>query len=227
MDRFITDIPNEARILLKETVDSDGRIKDEKGALSALSEYIIKYAEPYLISEMCSFLCGRDLDKTLEKTEEIFSSDPEFSYSERRFLVEDSLEKCLNENETTNFKGFLRFRLSEYKDLVFLGVNIALSELVIEERYEETVSVLKDYVKMSKSLVKEAHIYGYGVFDKDGNELSENNKALSFEDFFTAADRLIGTLIYFCPEKIYIHVPPDGGTTETIEKIFSPNVIYG
>lgn len=227
MDRFITDIPEDARILIKEAVDSDGRIKDEKGALSALSEYIIRYEEPYLISEMSAFLSDEDYDKTLEKTEEIFLTDPEFSYSERLRLIKDSLKKCLEENETTNFKGFLRFRLSEYKDLVFLGVNIALSEIMIEERYEETVSALKDYVEMSKSLVKEAHIFGFRVFDSNGNELLGVEGTLSDENFFTAADRLLGTLIYFCPEKICIHVPPDKGTTETIEKIFSPNVIYG
>lgn len=227
MDHFITDIPEDARVLVKDAVEGDGRIKDENGALSALSEYIIRFEEPYLISEMSTFLSGEEFFKAKEKTEEIFLNDPEFSYSRRKRLIKDSLKRCFDENETTNFKGFLRFRLSEYKDLIFLGVNIALSELIIEERYEETVSALKDYVTESKSLVKEAHIFGYSVYDRDGNELSGDRGALSDEDFFTAADRLIGTLIYFCPEKICIHVPPDEGTKETIEKIFSPNVIYG
>ncbi len=226
MTRFITGIPPAARELAGESIAEDGLVTDEEKALSALSDYVILYEEPIIISEMCAFLSGSDYEQTAEKAEELFLSSPGLSYQARKKAIGDELSKCFYENETLNFTGFLHFRLSDYEDLLFLGVNAAFGEVIVDREYERSCREIKKFVESKKSSVREAHIYAYSVFDENGNKIDDPDTELFGEEgFFAEGDRLLALLISLSPEKIFIHIPPDDETLCTVKKIF-PLLIY-
>lgn len=108
--------------MIAGAVDCEGRIADRKKAVSALSDYVILYEEPELLFDMCVYASGVEMKEVLGKLYELLNSDGKFSYGKRRKLIEKELLKCINENETLNFIGFLRFRLYEYENLLLSAV---------------------------------------------------------------------------------------------------------
>lgn len=226
MTRFITGIPPAARELAGDSIAEDGLVTDEKRALSALSDYVLLYEEPIIISEMCAFLSGNDYEKTAEKAQELLLSSPGLSYRTRKKVIEDELFSCFCENETLNFTGFLHFRLSDYENLLFLGVNAAFGEVIVNREYEKSCLEIKNYVESKKSSVREAHIYAYDVFDENGESMNAKDEELLASDgIFTEGDGLLALLVSLSPQKIFIHIPPDDETLGTVKKIF-PFLIY-
>lgn len=209
----------------KGAIGPDGCVADDKKALSALSDYVIMYEEPLLLADMCAFISGSDYEETSKKVEELFAACPEFSYSERKMAVLSALSDCFYENDELNFTGFLYFRLSDYESLLFTGVNAAFGEVIINREYERSCREIKSFVENKKSMVKEAHIYGFSVFDENGEEIKNEDNELFSDDFFTEGDRLLALLISSSPKRIFIHIPPDGETLATVKKIF-PLLIY-
>lgn len=224
MARFVTGIPSAAKEFVKG-IAADGRITDDEEAISSLADYVIMFEEPLLLTDMCAFISGSDYEATRKKVGELFSVCPEFSYSARKRAVTSELADCLFENDELNFTGFLYFRLSDYESLLFSGVNAALGEVIINREYERGCLEIKNFVKNKKSSVREAHIYGCSAFDENGEEIKPGDDGLFSEDFFTEGDRLLALLIEASPEKIFIHVPPDSETLDTVKKIF-PLLIY-
>lgn len=204
-----------------KAVKDNGTVTDEKKALSVLSDYVIFYEEPVIVSEMCFFTAGEDYEKVMNASLEVFGSVPEFSYPVRRAAVKKALEQCFKENKVLNFEGFLTFRLAEYEALLFMGINAAVFKTMLENEYDEMCSELSFYVKDNETKISEAHIYGYCVTDENGEKLTScEDEIFSPDDFVTEADRLLGLLICLSPKRIFIHIPPDDETLETVQRIF-------
>ncbi len=199
---------------------------NEEKALSALSDYVIFYEEPTLVAEMCALAAGENSEEAFRAAEKLFRNNSQFSYPVRKSMIKNELKRCLDENDRINFEGFLRFRLSEYENLLFWGINTAFCEALINKEYECMLEDLKEFVEERKNKNTEAHIYGYDIFDENGKKLTECDCELfSSEDFETEAERMIGILICVSPKKVFVHTSPDEETLDTVKRIF-PFLIY-
>ncbi|MBQ2941864.1 MAG: hypothetical protein IJD97_06495 [Clostridia bacterium] len=220
----ITNLPTKAKSALKDIIKSDGTLKNEKEAFFALSDYLILSEEPSAVYDIANFVARNDRALSGEIAKRSFiklSEDEEFSIHKRRNTLVESLTDCAKGRKELNFEGFLTFRTEKYIRLLYNAVYKAAEEVFLEQEYMEMTALLRESVRETKSLIREAHIYGCFIFDEGGNEIT-SEKGL----YLVKPDRMLEKLLNLAPERIYIHYPPEGEMLSAIEEVFSPNVIY-
>lgn len=220
----IINLPKGAKSVLKDIIKSDGTVRNESEAIFALSDYLILSEEPSAVYDIAEFVAGNEAGfsgKIAKRAFSIMAEDKDFSLIERRKAIMESLAECANETEELNFEGFLTFRTEKYIRLLYGAVYKAAEEVFLEREYKELTGLLRESVRETRSLVKEAHIYGCFIFDENGKEITAE-KGL----YLVKPDRMFERLLILAPERIYIHYPPDAEMLSAIEEVFSPNVIY-
>lgn len=220
----ITNLPKDAKNALKDIIKSDGTVKNEKEAIYALSDYLILSEGPSAIYDIAKFVAENESglsDKIAKRAFIKMTEDEEFSLFERRKALIKSLSDCIKETNELNFEGFLTFRTEKYISLLYGAVYKAAEEVLLEREYKEMTNLLREALKETKSVIREAHIYGCFIFDENGKEIT-----LEKGVYLIKPDRMLEKLLSLAPERIYIHYPPEGEMLSAIEEVFAPNVIY-
>lgn len=136
----------------------------------------------------------------------------------------------LKEHDMLNVEGFVQFRLPAYKENLRNVVEYAVEQFIMDQQYEEFISLLQYFVYVQDRKAKEVHI-----IHKDGNDfliLDEHHRPIEKEktdDFviemidkdLNYEDMIISALISISPETIFIHTrSKELQIIKTIQHIF-------
>ncbi|MDP4134235.1 MAG: putative sporulation protein YtxC [Bacillota bacterium] len=214
-------------------------ILEKSEAVSSLARYIIDKKEPELIMGIIksgySDCSEEEQAGIMNAVSAIASSGvrANICYNRRRRLIERSLSDYANSSDKLILEGFMRFRLEEYKKALKELVYDAADFFFVEEEYNNFIELLREAVSLTKSRVPMLNVFFDGnikVCDESLTDVTMDEKMLldSPDYKMTEEDKLIGTLIALCPEKIIIHGRGflSNETEETIVKVFSPGVIF-
>lgn len=153
----------------------------------------------------------------------------------RQKRIADSLFAYLEQHCEMNVAGFVRFRLADYMDELREVAEYAIDEYIMDQQYQEFISLLKYFVYIQETKIPVAHLMHRG-----GNEFTlynEQMKPIDTEQFegFTLElidkeinfeDMIVSTLISVSPQKIVIHTrDPEEQVIKTIMQIFENRAI--
>ena len=109
---------------MKDAITEEGDVLSLDGAIRGIASYLIFCEEPEALRKIAEFFCEDSLlaELVFKKTLRILSKDGEFSYQERRKIIEKNLSDCLKLTDRLDFEGFVNFRLWEYLNLLCRAV---------------------------------------------------------------------------------------------------------
>lgn len=217
--------------------------KTNKFFIDAVSDYIIKrYEKPLLmrvIKEKYPYITQMQKNYLFTHTDR-YNADDEIGYEARKKLISESLKGYAEEGKNMLYmEGFLNFRLRKYESLLEDMAERILDDRLMEQEYEEFISLLKYFININEQRPDEVNVLVradgvYELFNEDGKNITKESlseflpeeragKDISFDDL------LISMLITLAPRKIIVH----GGEKienselfETISKVFDDNMVY-
>jgi putative sporulation protein YtxC len=221
-------------------------------AACAFASYILTELEPLLLKAIIRKQFHYEEDKEIETVdlycrnllygtlfpavdEERVDSDMLRTDRERRkSKVADELEQYLASHTRINLDGFVTFRLSTYWEELREVVAYAVDEYVMDQQYQEFISLLKYFVRMQEIKLPIVHVLHKGgsefaLYD-DQFELLEavptdRIVAEMLETEMNMEDMIVSTLITVSPQQIVIHTrQPELPVMRTLETIFELRV---
>lgn len=150
----------------------------------------------------------------------------------------EKIKECVEENESINIDGFLRFRSKEIAVTIEKIIDKVIEKYMVEKEYKEFIKLLKYFVEIQESKIEEVNIvieedgaykirdsYGKDMFDEFINELSECKigTGINMEDI------IISGLITNSPRNIIIHHSSrclNKEFIDTINNVFGERVKY-
>jgi putative sporulation protein YtxC len=157
------------------------------------------------------------------------------SRQRKQHKMADALFAYLEQHNELNVWGFIRFRLADYMDELREVAEFAIDEYIMDQQYQEFISLLKYFVYIQETKIPVAHLMHHG-----GNEFTmynEQMKPIDTEQFegFTVElldkeinyeDMIVSTLISVSPQKIVIHTrDPEEQVIKTIVQIFENRAV--
>lgn len=228
------------------TISSSSKDETILKIADIITEFIIDCYEKniikLLVSTDYSYFSNLEKEMIIDKTIDLLTCNKNdfiktLVVLKRRFQIKQCILNFLSENSYIDISGFVKFRLSEYKNLLSELIEKVINEFKIQNEYKEFIAMLKFFVDTQKNRVSKLHI----IFEKDGEYtiLNEHNKNITsdcFKDFLTEQqsrsltneDLLISSLISLAPKKIIIHIATQNYSKKilsTIEQIFTNKVI--
>jgi putative sporulation protein YtxC len=199
-----------------------------------LLEFIIakdfNYEKPDQIRSILSY-CRQMI--RLESAEP--QSEPQKTAQSRKQLIVQAAYDYLQVHTDMNIEGFIRFRLNEYMEELHEIAEYALDEFLMDQQYQEFISLLKYFVYIQEAKIPLAHL-----IHKGGNEFTllndymepidtnDCNATLTIEMLekdINFEDVIVSTLISVSPQLIYIHTrDPEVQVIQTITQIFENRV---
>ncbi|PZE20355.1 putative sporulation protein YtxC [Paenibacillus xerothermodurans] len=153
----------------------------------------------------------------------------------RRYKIVQAIYSYLQQNEHLNIDGFLTFRLDDYVEELHDLAEYAVDEFVMDQQYQEFISLLKYFVYIQEAKIPFAHL-----LHKGGSEFTLLNDRMEpidttdcdatltiemLEKDINFEDIIVSTLISVSPEIIYIHTrDPHVQIIQTIMQIFENRV---
>lgn len=153
----------------------------------------------------------------------------DFSRSRRRKLSE-SIHECLSEAPEFNLDGFMTFRLQTYEQELREMAEYAVDEFMLDQQYEEFVSLLKYFVYFQEPKMPLVHVIHKGEEDfllldgnlrpierprDDGLVMERLDQEMEIEDM------VVSTLIAVSPARMIIHTrQPELPVIVTLAHIF-------
>ncbi len=128
MENFkILHLPKGALSVMKEAITEEGDVLSLDGAIRGIASYLIFCEEPMALYRIAEFLCEDYISAEIifRNTLRLLSKDGEFSYQNRRKIIEKNLYDCLKLTDRLDFEGFINFRLWEYLNLLCRAVALA------------------------------------------------------------------------------------------------------
>jgi putative sporulation protein YtxC len=211
-----------------------------------LTDFIIEHYEKNIIKTLIdkdySYFSKSEKEIILSKTLDLLlASKNEFIkilvILKRRFHIKQCILHFLSENTYMDIKGFINFRLLDYKSLLSELIEKVITEFKAQNEYKEFIAMLKFFVDTQKNRISKLNI----IFEKNGEYtiLNEHNNDITadcFKDFLSEQpntqlsneDLLISSLISLAPKKIIIHLATENYNKKilsTIEQIFTSKVI--
>ncbi|MCS7462751.1 putative sporulation protein YtxC [Paenibacillus doosanensis] len=165
------------------------------------------------------------------------AGEPPFeqTFSRRKQIIAQAVFEYLQEHTDLNLEGFIHFRLHDYMEELHEMVEYAVDEFLMDQQYQEFISLLKYFVYIQEAKIPVAHL-----IHKGGNEFallndsmepidtSENDATVTVEMLekdINFEDVIVSTLISVSPQQIYIHTrDPEVQVIKTIKQIFENRV---
>ena len=115
------------------------------------------------------------------------SADLPRARQRRQHKIADALFAYLEQNNVMNVAGFIRFRLSDYMDELREVAEYAIDEYIMDQQYQEFISLLKYFVYIQETKIPVAHLMHRG-----GNEFTLYNEQM--KTAFDAAEARFGAV---------------------------------
>ncbi len=160
----------------------------------------------------------RIIDKTVKSTallDEIYSKK----------IIVKKLTDYIKENSSISVKGFVSFRIAEYKRLVESIVFDTVDEIYVEREYTEFLQLLKAYIDNSVPMVDLLHVYvqnnlKISLYNFKMEEIEVKLEDMDSTEFFlTKDDLLVSVLISLTPKRIIWHNNPNYKNTSLINTL--------
>ncbi|MFH5185885.1 sporulation protein YtxC [Paenibacillus sp. TAB 01] len=153
----------------------------------------------------------------------------------RKYKIAEAAYAYLQENTELNLDGFMRFRLRAYREELHELAEYAIDEFLMDQQYQEFISLLKYFVYIQEAKIPLAHLIHKGgnefvllndrmePIDTSGNDATLTVEMLERDINFE--DVIVSTLISVSPQQIYIHTrDPEVQVIQTITQIFENRV---
>lgn len=204
-------------------------------------EYCKDEIQNYL-NEMYFFLKYYEMKEVVEKSLKIleqeigeFDEDTIFCMNRINSIIE-KISQFLKENKEINIKGFITFRMKQFKDDLEAVINKVVEKYMVEKEYNEFIKLLKYFVEVQESKIDIINIIvkndgKYLIQDSEGKDILQNMmEELSdakYSGSISVEDLIISGLITYCPKNIIIHCEENCLNKEmlnTIKSVFQERV---
>ena len=152
--------------------------------------------------------------KILNICYDISSEDFSSCFDKKFTLLVNYFFDYLLNNKVLFLTGFIKFRLTDYYNVLEELVDEAVNFYIVEKEYLEFVSLLKLYISSQNSNIDVIHL----IYSDENSILLDSNKNIIpfSEDLlktkylsdisFSKNDYILNTLLNLLPKKIYIHI---------------------
>ena len=152
--------------------------------------------------------------KILNICYDISSEDFSSCFDKKFTLLVNYFFDYLLNNKVLFLTGFIKFRLTDYYNVLEELVDEAVNFYIVEKEYLEFVSLLKLYISPQSSNIDVIHL----IYSDENSILLDSNKNIIpfSEDLlktkylsdisFSKNDYILNTLLNLLPKKIYIHI---------------------
>lgn len=197
-----------------------------------IGSWIIDFYEPKLLSQMLKNDFAEDIN---DRQKILKSAAKKNSLSEKncnkKYIVR-KVSKYLNDENNLYIDGFVRFRLCEYRNQLYMLLCEAVEEFYIEKEYEEFIELLGVYIDDRVPMVDLLHIRAnpdgsFSFYDFRQSSIAfsieEDSTSQLFRNFLTEEDKLISILITLAPKRIIWHETENNknqNIIKTVREIF-------
>lgn len=210
---------------------------------TALADYILDVKEKDILCRlMADHYYYRD-PKEVEKIEKyavqllnegnFIEPSMEFRFNRKNKLFHQFYQ-YLCQHTSINLDGYLQFRLTNYTDELMEVVEHAIDEYIMDQEYQEFISLLRYFVLVQDPKMKEIHVHhsanGFELMHDDFSPVDMSEIDLFVSDIqdqdIRFEDMIVSTLISASPEKVVIHTEDDGhNVVKTITNIFDGRAV--
>ncbi len=145
---------------------------------------------------------------------------------ERPGAVRRALKTYLEEEESLHLSGYMRFRMPDTMNSWKLCVQSASEELLLEKEYLELMGVLRAFVQVKPTRIREVSL----LLHPDGScTLTDESDARIDCDAGSDPDRLISMLVDLAPERLTVYdlsSAQDSELTEMLARVFAGRVRF-
>ncbi|BCV25284.1 putative sporulation protein YtxC [Gelria sp. Kuro-4] len=209
---------------------------------NALADVILNHWEESLVRELvreeCRHFSGEErreiAQMVLRKLGETWNQGQGTPYLRRRGQIAKKLLEYLETSDFLVLEGFIRFRLSEYREELREVVSRAADDFVVEKEYQEFIRLLRYFVDLQGPQLPEVQVVlkqgdRFELFDAENRALrrQELPERTVPEEDLNYGDLLISTLIALSPAHITLHLGSQRVTEElvaTIHDVFAGRV---
>lgn len=203
----------------------------------AAAEYILEEKEHQLAAKLLmtefEFNDEEEAERILQWYLMLLAKDdspPGDFAQQRRRKLKDSIFVCLSESPDLNLDGYITFRMQTYMQELREMAEYAVDEFMLDQQYEEFVSLLKYFVYFQEPLMPLVHVIHKGEEDfllLDGSLRpidKVRHEGLIMERLdqdMELEDMVVSTLISVSPARMIIHTrDPDLPVIRTLAHIF-------
>lgn len=208
-----------------------------------LGQYIVDECECAIIAELLKRRCkltNMDTGKIAKYCHNLLNNDP-WEPLGKRFSDEDRVRRrnkivldlidYLEENSVLELAGYIAFRMHSYKQELKEVIEYAIDEYVLDQQYEEFMTLLKYFVQLQETRTELVHLVqeegsSFIVCDDQMQPLEHKHEhdrivAEMLETEINIEDIVISALISASPQKIIVHTKhEDYQVVRSVKAIF-------
>lgn len=210
-----------------------------------LAEYTLSEQEPSLLRQLFQLRFGlKDIvetDSLIAEAVSLLDGEPDIGDSwlgrgrERRLQkLTSRFSLYLEDHEHLHLDGFLRFRLSDYRNEVLEAAEAAIEERLMESQYQEFMTLLKSMVEWQETRISAVHVlhtggHAFRLLDEEMRPLEQELVEVDDTEHGVAQavleereeSRVVSRLLAASPRQLFIHTPePESQVIRTIIGIF-------
>lgn len=208
-----------------------------------LGQYIVDECEADIIAELLHRRCkftNMDTEKIAKYCHNLLNNDPweplgkKFSDEDRarrRNKIVEELIDYLEAHSELQLAGYIAFRMHSYKQELKEVIEYAIDEYILDQQYEEFMTLLKYFVQLQETRTELVHLVqeegsSFIVCDDRMQPLEQKHEhdrivAEMLETEINIEDIVISSLISASPQKIIVHTKhEDYQVVRSVKSIF-------
>jgi|GEM_PF-654500 len=208
-----------------------------------LGQYIVEVWEADIIAELLNRRCklsNMDTGRIAKYCHNLLNNDPweplgkKFSDEDRarrRNKIVDELIDYFEQHSELQLAGYISFRMHSYKQELKEVIEYAIDEYVLDQQYEEFMTLLKYFVQLQETRTELVHLVqqegsSFIVCDDQMQPLEQKHEhdrivAEMLETEINIEDIVISSLISASPQKIIVHTKhEDYQVVRSVKAIF-------
>ncbi len=144
---------------------------------------------------------------------------------ERPSSVRRGIKAYLEDEEVINLSGYMRFRMPDTMNAWRLCVQSSMEELLLEKEYLELMGVLRAFVQVKPTRVREVSL----LLHPDGSCTLTDASDARIDYDACDPDRLVSVLVELAPERLTVYNLSEASSTpltEMLARVFAGRVKF-
>ncbi|MET3290711.1 UNVERIFIED_CONTAM: putative sporulation protein YtxC [Brevibacillus sp. OAP136] len=175
-----------------------------------ISEWVVHAVEPVLTDYLLKRECAL---RQIESTEDIRPFLQVDHADVQRAKIYKKVYEYLDQEDSLNLGGFIRFRLKEYVQVLKEATISAIDEFLEEKQYKEFVALLRHFISIQEAQCEVIHVVAsenqeFLLYDHNEQPVilpQLDHLRLSGEGHDRDEDFLISALMTLAPKRIVLH----------------------
>ncbi len=206
-----------------------------------IAQFICGYYEESLIESVIQKhypqYYSREVEQIKVHTNRLFQKNTHTyfrtPYRNRSEKLSKGIFHFLRESKLLAIDGYVRFRLENYRRALTKCVHDAVDQFLLDQEYQDFISLLKYFVSVQTSKIPLVHIIHrrakeFELLDGEGKALQLNDGGTLqeiVEHSFSQEDLIVSTLLTIAPEKMVLHTKyREENIVRTLMQIFESRV---